>query len=318
MIGVLLANLGTPTQATTTAVRRYLAEFLADPRIVEISKLIWLPILHGLVLRTRPQKSAKLYQKIWLPEGSPLLIYSQRLAKKLQLKLQQNHGGEVAIELGMRYGQPSIASALEKLKQKNIKKLIILPLYPQYSATTTASTFDAVAKTLKDWRYLPELHFIQQYYSESNYTNAVANSIKQHKPENNVLLFSFHGLPKRNTDLGDPYQQQCLTTAQTIAEKLQLPNDKWMTVFQSRFGRAEWLQPYCDQTLKELPKRGIKNISVVCPGFSVDCLETLEEIAQQNREIFLRAGGESFNYIPALNDNDEQINLLSELIRGLI
>jgi protoporphyrin/coproporphyrin ferrochelatase len=314
MIGVLLTNLGTPEQATTAAVRRYLAEFLADPRVVEIPKFIWRPILHGIVLRTRPKKSAALYKKIWLPEGSPLLIYSQRLTQNLQ---QYLYNQNIIVELGMRYGTPSIATALEKLKQKNISSLIVLPLYPQYAAATTASTFDAVTKVLKTWRYIPKLNFIQEYYTDVSYISAVADSIKKYKPIDHFLLFSFHGLPKRSITLGDPYQQQCLATAQLIAEQLQLNSDQWQVAFQSRFGRTEWLQPYCDQTLRELPKRGIKHVSVVCPGFAVDCLETLEEIAQQNRAIFLQAGGKSFNYIPALNDTDKHINLLADLVTKL-
>lgn len=314
MIGILLTNLGTPVSPASTDIRRYLAEFLSDPRVVEIPALIWQPILHGLVLRTRPKKTAKLYQKIWRSEGSPLLIYSVNLAQKLQQQLQSNYDKDITVELGMRYGKPSIAQALEKLKQKNIDKLIILPLYPQYSATTTASTFDAVMRVLKTWRYLSEFHFIQQYYDNADYLSAIVTSIQKQNNNKNFLLFSFHGLPKRSIALGDPYHQQCLKTAELIAKKLALTKEQWTVAFQSRFGRAEWLQPYCDQTLRELPKRGIKNVSVVCPGFSVDCLETLEEIAMQNRDVFLQAGGENFNYIPALNDGDEQVKMLANLM----
>lgn len=318
MIGVLLANLGTPNAPTPSAVRHYLAEFLSDPRVVEIPKWLWQPILHAVVLRTRPQKSAKLYQKIWLSEGSPLLIYSQRLAKKLQQYLQQNNNQQIIVELGMRYGEPSMASALTKLKEQKTDSLIVLPLYPQYAAATTASTFDVLTQTLKTQRYLPELHFIRQYYDNADYISAIANSIRQQKFPNDFLLFSFHGLPKRSIAQGDPYHKQCLTTAKLIADKLQLGVEQWTTVFQSRFGRTEWLQPYCDQTLRELPRQGKRNVTVVCPGFPVDCLETLEEIALQNRDIFLQAGGESFNYIPALNDADEQVKMLAELIKRRI
>lgn len=310
MIGVLLTNLGTPSAPTTHAVKKYLAEFLSDPRVVEIPKLLWRLILHGIVLRTRPKKSAKLYEKIWQPEGSPLLIHSQRLAEKLQNILPEPY----KVVLGMRYGQPSIAAALNELKKYPIKSLIILPLYPQYSSTTTASTFDAVGAVLKKWRIIPEVHFISSYYGNKNYISALADSVRS-QIKKDYLLFSFHGLPQRFVDSGDPYQQQCFTTANLVAEKLQLPQEKWGVVFQSRFGKAKWIQPYCDATLKKMPAQGCKNISIICPGFSVDCLETLEEIAIQNRQFFLEAGGENFNYIPALNDTNQHAEMLAGILK---
>jgi ferrochelatase len=313
MIGVLLTNLGTPSAPTPRALKKYLAEFLSDPRVVEIPKLLWQLILHAIVLPLRPKKSAKLYQKIWRPEGSPLLINSQRLTEKLQNALPQ----EYKVVLGMRYGKPSIAEALNELKKHPLTSLIILPLYPQYSSTTTASTFDAVAAVLKTWRVIPEVHFISSYYDNENYISALANSVRSQNIKD-YLLFSFHGLPQRFIDKGDPYQEQCFTSARLVAEKLQLPKEKWGVVFQSRFGKAKWIQPYCDVTLKKMPAQGYKNISILCPGFAVDCLETLEEIAIQNRQLFLGADGESFNYIPALNDSNEQVEMLAAILKKII
>lgn len=318
MIGILLTNLGTPDAPTTAAVRRYLAEFLADRRVVEIPKLAWWPILHGLVLRLRPRRSAKLYQKIWTAKGSPLLIHSQQLAQNLQLALTLSSAKPVTVALGMRYGNPSISQAFAKFQQKNIQQLIVLPLYPQYAAATTGSTFDAVTNILKSWRFVPKFHFIQEYYTEPKYISALTAHIRtqlQHCKPNAHIVFSFHGLPKRNASLGDPYQQQCEATAQKLANKLQLPGKNWSLAFQSRFGRAEWLQPYCDQTLQRLAKRGKKNVVVVCPGFAVDCLETLEEIALQYRDVFLQAGGKHFHYIPALNASDAHVEMLMALVK---
>lgn len=321
--GILLTNLGTPAAPTTKAVRKYLAEFLWDPRVVEIPRPVWWLILHGIVLRVRPKKSAKLYQAIWMEEGSPLLIYSQRLAENLQIKLNASHGlsdrdETHTVRLGMRYGQPSIENALNELRDHKVDRVIVLPLYPQYSAATTASTFDAIAKTLKKWRYIPQIKFIQQYFNHPEYITAVANSIAEQKRSNSHLVFSFHGLPKRCVDLGDPYQQQSHATAELIAAKLRLSKKDYSVVFQSRFGAAEWLKPYCDETLRSMPKQGIKDVTLVCPGFAVDCLETLEEIAQQNRETFLEAGGEKFSYIPALNDAQQHTELLVSLINNEI
>jgi len=331
MIGVLVTNLGTPDAPTPSALRRYLAEFLWDPRVVEIPRPLWWLILNGIVLRVRPKKSAQLYQKIWTPEGSPLLVNSRKLVNKLQNKISaetftstsmstgsrlpsRDDEGLFKVVLGMRYGNPSIKDALEELKQHNVEQIIVLPLFPQYSAATTAATFDAVTETIKTWRYIPSIKFISHYFDHTGYIDIVADSIRAQYNSNHHLVFSFHGLPKRCVELGDPYQQQCQTTAKLIAEKLQLSSEQYTVAFQSRFGYAEWLQPYCDETLRALPQKGIKHISVVCPGFAVDCLETLEEIAQQNREIFLNAGGESFNYIPALNANDKHIEFLTQLI----
>lgn len=313
--GILLANLGTPEAPTAKALRKYLAEFLWDPRVVEIPRFIWWVILNGFILPLRPRRSAKLYQKIWTAEGSPLLINSKKLANTLQQQL----GEAINVVLTMRYGYPSITSALNKMREKGIERIVVIPLYPQYSAATNGSIFDAVTDELKSWRHVPELYFLSNYYGSTAYINAIANSIHRYWQEHghdHYLLFSFHGIPKRNIELGDPYQQQCETTVRLITEKLKLSADRYKLVFQSRFGPAEWLQPYCDETLKKLPSQGIKKVTVICPGFAVDCLETLEEIAEQNRDLFLQAGGESYHYIPALNDSAEHVAVFCELMKA--
>jgi len=307
-VGVLLTNIGTPENPTPLSVRRYLKKFLSDRRVVEIPRLIWLPILYGFILPFRSKKSAKLYQKIWTPEGSPLLCYSQKLRDALAEKLK------IPIALGMHYSEPSIASALLELKKKNIDKIIILPLYPQYSATTTASTFDAVASILKTWRVVPEIRMITDYADHPLYIKALAESIRSsHKSQR--FIFSFHGIPKKCITAGDPYQTRCETTVALLAQELNLNENDYSLTFQSRLGRAEWLQPYTDKTLQALPENGITDISVICPGFAVDCLETLEEIAIQGKQQFLNQGGKRFQYIPALNDGKNHIELLTEIIK---
>lgn len=316
-IGVLLVNLGTPMQPTFKSVWRYLAEFLSDPRVVELPRPFWLPILYGFVLPLRSGASAKAYRKIWQPEGSPLLVYSQKIADGLNTILQQQTGLSIIVTLGMRYGAPSIANALEILRKARIRKLVILPLYPQYSAATTASTFDAVSATLKTWRVIPELISIADYATEPAYITVIANSIKHYWQKNGSarkLLFSFHGLPKRSIAQGDPYYFACHQTAQLVAKELQLAKDVWQVVFQSRFGREEWLQPYCDRTLINLAKEDCKNVDIICPGFAADCLETLEEIRIRNQEVFKEAGGMELNYIPALNDTPEHLYALANII----
>jgi ferrochelatase len=312
--GVLLVNLGTPDAPTPAALRRYLAEFLADPRITELPRWLWWFILHGVILRIRPRSSAFKYQQIWTENGSPLLTISQAQAKALSLSL----GDDFTVALGMRYGNPSIATGLEELRQANAQRIIILPLYPQYSGSTTGSTFDAVADVLKYWRRVPDLHFISQYYDKSSYIKALVVQIKNYWTEHGIpdkLLFSFHGVPKRFVTAGDPYFDQCQTTAQLIAAEMNLTEDKWMLVFQSRFGREEWLKPYTDYTLTTLGKAGVKRVDVICPGFAADCVETLEEINQENRQVFLKAGGQIFHYIPAINDNNEHIQALVALLK---
>ena len=316
-LGVLLVNLGTPAAPTTAAVRSYLRDFLSDSRVIDYPRWKWLPILHGVILRIRPRKSAHAYQQIWTDKGSPLLVYTQALATTLHTQLKQDVHVDVQLVLGMTYGEPSIAQALQQLQQANVRKLLVLPLYPQYSVSTTASVFDAVSKALKDTFWLPELRFINHYHDDERYIAALAQSVTTHwqSHERNHLLFSFHGLPQRYLYQGDPYHCQCLKTARLLAEKLQLNEKEWTVSFQSRVGREQWLSPYTDKTLLKFAREGIKRVTVICPGFAVDCLETFEEIALRNKAGFLAAGGESFAYIPALNDDVAHVQGLSHLVQ---
>lgn len=312
--GVLLINLGTPSAPTPAAVRDYLAEFLSDRRVVELPTWLWQPLLKLVILPIRARHSAKLYQSIWTAKGSPLANYSQCLAKKIQANL----GDRFKLLLAMRYGKPSIAEALKELFVAGVTSVTVLPLYPQYSAATTASCFDEISQLLRTSRVIPNLNFIACYFDQPLYIQAIVNQLKKERSkqtQNSYLLFSFHGLPQRCIELGDPYQQQCFNTVCLIAEQMQLSADEYQVVFQSRFGKAVWLQPYCDVVLQQLPARGIKHVSVICPGFAVDCLETLEEIAKRYRKLFLAAGGEHFTYIPALNASIDQVQLLSNLVQ---
>ncbi len=316
--GVLLTNLGTPDAPTAKALRVYLAEFLSDPRVVEIPRLIWMIILHGIILRIRPAKSAKLYESIWTEEGSPLLVLAKRQQAKVSEHLKQQYGDDVQVALAMRYGNPGIQDALLQLRDKGIHKLIVLPLYPQYSGPTTGSTFDAVSKELQKWRWIPSLHFIGSYHDNEHYITALANSINEHiqqygKPDK--LVLSYHGMPKLFHSSGDPYFCFCQKTTRLVAEKLGLKSEEFVTSFQSRFGKAEWLKPYTDTCLEEFAQQGVKHVAVISPAFSVDCLETLEELEVESRQVFLDAGGETFHYIPALNDRDDHINTFVELIK---
>lgn len=315
--GVLLTNLGTPTAPTARALRRYLAEFLSDPRVVELPRVLWWPLLYGVILWTRPRRAAANYAKIWTDTGSPLRAISVRQVAAVQAKLDTQCRGPVAVALGMRYGEPSLAAGLERLRRAHARRILIVPLYPQYSAATTASTFDAVARVLKRWRWLPELRFVNHYHDAPGYVQALAARIRKFWNSHGQaarLLFSFHGLPRRNVLAGDPYFCECHKTARLVAEALQLPEARWQVAFQSRFGRARWLEPYTIELLRDWGGGGVKNVDVVCPGFAADCLETLEEIAQLNRDAFLRAGGERFQYIPALNDCPEHIEFLADLV----
>lgn len=317
-LGILITNLGTPEAPTPKAIRKYLAEFLWDPRVVEIPRPIWWLILNGIILNTRPRAKTADYKKVWMEEGSPLLVIGKQQRDALQAVLEKKFNGPVKVELAMRYGQPSIQSGLEKLKQQNAKRVLVFPLYPQYSASTTASTFDAVAKEFMQQRWMPELRMINNYGADEGYINACATQIKNHweaHSQSQKLIFSFHGLPKRNLELGDPYHCECHQTARLIAEKLNLQEPQWRLTFQSRFGKAEWMQPYTIKTMEELPGEGVKSIDVFCPGFSADCIETLEEISLENRDVFLAAGGESFSYIPALNSEAVHIEALANIIQ---
>lgn len=319
--GILLTNLGSPDAPTTPAVRRYLAEFLSDPRIVEIPRLVWLMILHGIILRVRPKRSAKLYQGIWTENGSPLTHITKQQQQKLQQVLNANHCEHAEVVMAMRYGNPSIEASLEQLRNKGITKIIVLPLYPQYSSPTTGSTFDAVATVLKKWRWVPELHFINGYHKQASYITSLANSITEDLAQNGTperLVFSYHGMPKRFLDHGDPYHCFCQQTTRLVMEKMGLDKELAITTFQSRFGKAEWLKPYTDATLEELPSQGFKNIAIVSPAFSADCLETLEELEVENREIFIDAGGEQYRYIPALNDRDDHIEAMFDLVKPML
>ncbi len=315
--GVLMLNLGTPDASDRASVRRYLKEFLWDPRVVEMARPIWWLVLNGVILNTRPGRSAKAYQKVWTDQGSPLLLISQKQRAALAQLLAQRFGSEVPVALGMRYGNPSIRSALEELRAAGARRILVLPMYPQYSATTTASTFDAIATELRGWRWLPELRFINHYHDDPAYIAALAGSVRQYRSEfgdSEKLLMSFHGIPEEYFHKGDPYHCECQKTGRLLAESLDLDATQWQLSFQSRLGPKQWLQPYTDHTLQALARDGVKSVQVMCPGFSADCLETLEEIAMENREVFLHAGGERYEYIPCLNDEAEHIAMLASLV----
>ena len=309
-LGVILVNLGTPSAPTAKALRRYLREFLGDERVVPLPRLLWLPLLYTVISIIRSWATAKAYRKIWMPEGSPLAVHTSALAEKLR-----QQGWVVAV--AMRYGQPDIANAFNQLKQQGCQSFFILPLYPQYSQTTTGSVFDKVSDVLSHWPEQPSFYFLSDYHAEPAYIEAVADSIRDYWQQNGKpdrLLISFHGLPEKSQRQGDPYYNQCMISGKLIASKLGLSESDWQIVFQSRFGPTQWLQPYCVEVLKGLPGQGIKKVDVVCPGFAVDCLETLEEIAQTNREIFLGAGGRQYRYIPALNAQKRHAEMLARII----
>lgn len=313
--GVLLVNLGSPSAPTTSAVRRFLKEFLWDPRVVNLPRFLWWIILHFLVLPFRPRKAAKAYKKIWQKKGSPLVFLTQQLADKVDSEIG---GKSYSIDCVMRYGKPTIRKKLVQYRKDKIDELIVIPLYPQYSSTTTASIYDVVINHVMKWWSIPSLRMISEYHQHPLYIAAIAASIEKSWKENGrnkILLMSFHGLPDKLTEWGDPYFHQCHQTAELVAQKLLLSKDQWKIVFQSRFGKAKWLQPYCVEVLQALPKQGIKNIDIVCPGFAADCLETLEEIELENKAIFLQAGGESYHYIPALNDSEKHVELMIDLIK---
>ncbi len=315
-VGLLITNLGTPDAPTPSALKRYLREFLSDPRVVEFPRLLWMLVLHGIILNIRPRRSAKSYQSVWTAEGSPLAVYTEKQATLLQASLSKHWGDDLLVDWGMRYGNPSIASAIERLISQGVRKILVLPLYPQYSGSTTASTFDAIAKDFTQRRWIPEFRFINCYHDYPPYIEALATSIRNHWHTHGraqKIIFSYHGVPLRYLHNGDPYHCQCHKTSRLLASALDLNEDEYLTTFQSRFGREPWLQPYMDETMKSLPGRGIQRVQVVCPGFSSDCLETIEEIAMENCEIFKEAGGESFEYIPALNDQDIHIEALTKL-----
>lgn len=315
-VGVLITNLGTPEAPTRKALRPYLKQFLSDPRVVEVPRLLWWFILNGIILNIRPSRSAKAYSTVWTERGSPLMFHTRDQAEKLQAALAASLGEEIVVDFAMRYGSPSIDSVVENMLKGGVRKLLVMPLYPQYSGPTTGSTFDALAADFTGRRWLPQLRFVSHYCDHPGYIAALAASVQAFRAEHGVadkLIFSYHGEPRRYLDQGDPYHCQCLKTTRLVAETLGLAEGQYMTTFQSRFGREEWLQPYTDETLKALPGEGVRSVQVICPGFSADCLETLEEIGVENRDYFLEAGGESYAYIPCLNSDAAHIEALSQL-----
>lgn len=312
-VAVVLCNLGTPDSATPAGVKKFLAPFLGDQRVVELPRLLWWPILYGIILPLRSRKVAKAYAEIWWEEGSPLKVITQRQAQGLQQRLADL---PVTVTYAMSYSQPGIATTLAQLQSDGVEKVCVLPLYPQYSATTTASIVDQLAAYLTSRRDLPAIHIIRDYHDHPSYISALANSIRKHRKDNGSgdhLLFSFHGIPEVNVKKGDPYQRHCERTAHLVAEALDLSAEKWSLSFQSRFGKQEWLKPYTTNELIRFAEKKIA-IDVICPAFASDCLETLEEIAQENRQEFLDAGGKQFKYIPCLNDGEDHIELMYSLV----
>ncbi|MDO4435283.1 MAG: ferrochelatase [Cardiobacteriaceae bacterium] len=312
---VLVVNLGSPDEPTPSALRRYLREFLSDPRVIDLPRWQWLPILHGIVLTFRPRKSAHAYEQVWTEEGSPLIVITEQQTEALQKALWAR-GKRVLVDYAMRYGNPSIESVLKRLHEKGVKRLLVIPMYPQYSCSTTASIVDGVADALKKQRLIPELRFIRDWYNHSKYHKALARTIREdieQYGEVDKVLFSYHGVPKRYVETGDPYQEQCEMTTKYVARLMNWREEEYQTIFQSRFGSEEWLQPYADKTIEALPKQGVKRVAVICPGFSADCLETLEEMAEENKALFFENGGEEYRYIPALNAQTDHIELLADL-----
>tara|TARA_B100001057_G_scaffold69831_1_gene63697 strand:+ start:41332 stop:42447 length:1116 start_codon:yes stop_codon:yes gene_type:complete len=317
-VGILLVNLGTPDNTKTSSVRRYLRQFLSDPRVIEVPKVIWWFVLNLFILPFRPSKSAEAYKEIWTKEGSPLLLYSEEITKKIQKSFNGRElKDDFHVELAMSYGKPSIENSLNKLRKKNVRRILLLPMYPQYSSTTTGSVFENVTKVLSKQRWIPEFRHINQYHDNKAYIETISKSIKEFWKSNGTsdrLLFSFHGLPKKMLLEGDPYHCQCYKTARLVSEKLELSEDDWFVSFQSRLGPTKWLEPYTDETLKSWGEKKSGVVDVICPGFSVDCLETLEEIAMENAEYYEEAGGKKLRYIPALNSQQKHISFLINLI----
>ncbi len=312
--GVLLINTGTPDVPTHWAVRRFLAQFLMDRRVIDYPRWIWMPLLYGIILNVRPRRSAKLYRRIWSEDGSPIITISQHLKQKLQEELAGRILGSVQVEIGMRYGNPSIAAALAQLRKLSVSRIIVLPLFPQYSGTTTGTILEAVFAELRALRWFPSIQVISDYHDHPAYVDALAESIRPLVCENEKLLFSFHGIPHRYVRNGDPYEEHCKKTVDLVTEHLNMEPERWSLAYQSRFGPEAWLQPYTDQVLESWGREGLGNICVVCPGFAVDCLETLEEIKNEGRHLFLESGGRTFKYVPALNDRQEHVKALAKII----
>jgi ferrochelatase len=317
-IGVLVVNLGTPDAPSYGAVQRYLREFLGDRRVIDTSRWIWLPILYGLVLPFRPIRTVRKYRKIWLQDGSPLAVYSSRLASKMDQRLRAAAGDRVRVALGMTYGNPSIASAIESLARQNAKRLLVLPLYPQYCSSTTGSVFDRTSDALRRWRWLPETRFVNDYHDDAGYIEALGARIEEHWAEaggRSHLLLSYHGIPAAYVKEGDPYREHTERTTRLLVARLGLKEAEWSHCYQSRFGSVEWLQPYTEDTLTALAKRGSSKLTVVSPSFAVDCLETLEEVAIEYRDKFLQLGAERLTLVPALNDDDRHAELLVSIVQ---
>ncbi len=318
-IGVLLINLGTPDSPTYFAVQRYLREFLSDRRVIDTPRIIWLPLLYGLVLPFRPLRSARNYRKIWMKEGSPLAVYSKRLASKISSLLQTAFKHQVRLELAMTYGNPGIEQAIQSFAAQGIEKLLVLPLYPQYCSSTTGSVVDGTNRALKRWRRLPEIRFVNDYHDDAGYIEALRRKIQQHwdaTGSRSHLLFSYHGIPAAYVAKGDPYQRQTETTTRLVVSQLGLNETEWSHCYQSRFGRVTWLQPYTLDKIKELADRGIRELTVASPSFAVDCLETLEEIAIEYRERFLEWGGKQLTLVAGLNDDDNHAEALVNIIKN--
>ncbi|CAA0122569.1 Ferrochelatase [Halioglobus japonicus] len=316
--GILLTNLGTPQAPQRKALRVFLKEFLSDPRVVEIPRLLWWFILNGVILNIRPGRSAKSYRSVWTERGSPLLFHTQDQADGLRQAMSRDYGDQVIVEFAMRYGTPSIPDVLQSMSERGVRKLLVLPLYPQYSCSTTGSTFDALAADFTHRRWLPELRMINHYHDHPAYIRAIANSVRAYRAAHgsaDILVFSYHGVPQRYLDAGDPYHCECLKTSRLVAAELGLTEEAYKTTFQSRFGREEWLKPYTDAVLKELPEQGVKTVQIIAPGFASDCLETLEELAVENRDYFLAAGGEQYQYIPCLNSSSDHIEALANIAK---
>lgn len=315
--GVLLVNLGTPEAPTTKAVRRYLAEFLWDKRVVDVARPLWWLILHGIILRFRPGRVAKGYASVWTDAGSPLMAFSKKQREALEAALNKTYGRKIPVALAMTYGQPTMEQAGLVLRQAGVSKMLVLPLFPQFSSSTTAAVYDRLAKALKPCPHLPEIRWINEYHQHPGYIQALANSVTEYwaaHGRGDKLLMSFHGIPQRYEDRGDPYPSQCRATAAALAKALDLQDDQWLCSFQSRFGREEWVKPYTDFTLKDWAGQGLKRVDVISPAFSADCLETLEELNVENRHFFLDAGGKDYHYIPCLNERADHIEMMVDLI----
>lgn len=319
LTGIVLVNLGTPEAPTAPALKRYLRQFLSDPRVVEIPRLLWWPILHGIILNFRPKKSAAKYASVWMPEGSPLKVHTERQAKLLRGLLGER-GHRVTVEWAMRYGAPSVPAVLDRLKAAGCTRILVVPMYPQYAASTTGTVVDEASRWLLRQRNQPEMRFVRNFHDDPACLDALEQSVRQHwmthgpLGANDRLVVSFHGLPRSSLDLGDPYHCECLKTGRLLAERLNLAEGQYQVCFQSRFGRAEWLQPYTAPTLVSFAKGGTQRVDVICPGFVADCLETLEEIAMEGKADFVGNGGKAYHYIPALNENPDWISALAGLV----